>query len=709
MQKTIDFLENCDLNPKYQEEKQGRNPISGIITILYFPLLLLFLFYNIQPQYTPLPSCCVCANFNTPTDSWVYLSQDANCRKNTTCREMIQSQLKSNCDAALQYRVLPDMNVTVNLQDIGCVGLTPGSTCDSNCLQVSDRWATNLDFTFPDNEYQSKIRCPLTVGACDFKATYSTAETVPHAVCRYPELGKIVNIIGTSLGLLNGMLITFRVMLRTFWSRIGQHSDRNGHFWDYFLGLGIGIVFNYFAIMYMTLAPGINKRMRYGTQLAIGLSILFIASPFVVYLIIIFNSFWTPMAILIMLTIVALAIVIRTVYNLLKLEIHSRNCVVLSQGSMDMWEIDEQIVYKPPERLKPVPNSKWVDFFEGFYLNILALYPLKVKGSYKRYTGLKSGFYCSLAITMISLIWGLMFGLDGWSNITYNFPFVPKQLEILHPTIPTGSSESSRETSSTDPDGSSVDTTGSYNEPAIQKETTKEMLKIAVLQSVYFIISWSIIMVIIYHLSLFLKYLPEKKSFLIPRYFKKPLGTKLDYRFGFIISMVPLFLTYFFFFYYEFIPFVTVDLPLTPSQCQFPGWTLIIPILGVIPSLLLLIMAHTERFRWGVISAVGVSFLLFGIGTEKLLFYYCIGLAQNRYYPLSWFVSLLGTFIIVYSSIRPDTIFVLDRKNDLPTNLQEERLLSSHSNLSNVIFNEDELLQESSSSSSTNILPKSRI
>ncbi|EFA84949.1 hypothetical protein PPL_01942 [Heterostelium album PN500] len=628
MEKTIEFLENMDLNPKFKEEKKGsRNPLAGIIMIIYFPLLILYLYYTIQPQYGSLPSCCACASIYTPVDSWVFQAANQTCSNDPTCRAFVQSQLAINCDAALQYRPIPDYNLSVNIAQIGCVGLKPGDTCDHSCLDVSNRWINNLDYTYQDNQDQAKIRCPLRVGACDFKAVYTDEETTPHAVCRYPEMSGILTRVGAGLGLLNGMLITLRLMLRTCWNRIGTKGDAPGTINDYWKGLAIGLVFNYFGVMYLTMAHGINKRFRYGGQLAIGFLIIFLKSPFVVYLIVIFSQYWTPMCILLLLGCGGVSILIRTTYNLLNLEIYSRNCVVISQD-VEEYDYEEQnIQYIPPDRIKPVIYSKWRHFFLGFVLNIFALYPL-MKHNIKRYSANN--------------------GTDSGSG--------------------SGSTDSQVGASSTSSDNN--------NE---FQSSNRILYRTSLLQSAYFAVCWSLSMVICFHFALFIKYLPERRS-ILPSFLKRPQGTRIDYRMGFVASVIPLAFTYFCFFYFEFTPYVSHNLPKTPSECSFPGWTLVIPGSGIIPSLAFFLFGYTERFKYGSLSAIGTSLILFCLGTSVLLFNYCLGPNQDYYYPWSWLVGLVGTFILIYGAIRPNQIYILDKKNHHQDDFhEEERLLKNKS------------------------------
>ncbi|KAF2068641.1 hypothetical protein CYY_010032 [Polysphondylium violaceum] len=713
MEKTIDFLEECDLQPKYVEEKKGKNPIAGLITILYLPLLFVYLWYSIQPQYGALPSCCACANFNTPKSNWIFLANDPKCSSDPKCKAYVQNKLKFNCDATLMYLPVPDVNLTMNIEDIGCLGLKPGDTCDSDCLAVSNRWVTSLDYTSQDNRDQAQIRCPLQIGACDFKAIYSVQEKTPHAVCRYPELNGILTKLGAGLGLLNGILITFRIMLRTFWDRIGKKSTTSGGLKDYWKGVLIGMTFNYFGILYLSLADNISKRMRFGGQLAVGFLIIFFKSPFVVYLIIIFSSFWTPIAILWMLGCIGVAIILRTTFNLLLLEIHSRNCVVLSQGGMDQFEInhdgDQDMNthsstrvyidnpmrnYQLPRRIKPVPYTNWTDFFTGFFMNIFALYYLWT-GSYRRYTGMKSGFYCSISVLTITVVWGLLFGLKGWRYITFNFPFplqetngdhIPKEINGSGSLVASSNSNGDNVYLMSSDSFSSV--SGSSSDDSYEVISSKDLIQKAFLQSIYSTLTWTLILASVYHFSLFLKYLPDSKIFRLRVLPKKPQGAKMDFKFGFILSMIPLFITFFFFFYFKFIPYVNSPLPDSPLQCKFAGWTLIIPILGIIPSFILMIFSVSERFRSGVLSSIGVSLLIIGMGSSILLFNYCIGPTQNRYYPISYLVSLIGTFIILYGSIRSNTILVLDKKKENPQFLEEERLLQNNNEL-NIKNNND--------------------
>ncbi|EGG16470.1 hypothetical protein DFA_09008 [Cavenderia fasciculata] len=712
MDRTIEFLENCDLNPKFKEQKSGsRNPLAGVITIIYFPLLIIYLWYTIQPQYGSLPSCCACALSSTPNTSWIYMANNDTCADNPQCKEFVQTQLKQNCDAALQYLPVPDSNISVNIAQIGCVGLKEGDTCDSQCMDISNRWISNLDFTFQDNRYQAEIRCPLQVGACDFKAVYSVQETSPHAVCRYPELSGILTRLGAGLGLLNGLLVTLRSMLRTYWNRIGVKDGGGGGLSDYWKGLAIGVIFNYFGVMYLTLATGINKRLRYGGQLGLGFLIIFFKSPFVVYLIIIFSQYWTPMSILFMLGCLGAAVIIRTTYNLVNLEIHSRNCVVISQDLEHIDHFEDQMRYVPPIKIKPVIYSQWRHFFEGFCLNVFAIYPLMIKHSVRRYSGLKAGFYCSISFVLLILTWVLLFSLDWWKYITFNFPFpLDKAAKSSVPMPPStdsssadGSTSTSTSTDSSTPTlslhlqlvtqqdyynyfmnhnnglkGLVGSSSGSAEDSGSLDFNSNEhsiLYKTAILQSLYFVITWVFIMVIVFHLSLFIKYLPERKN-IIPSFLKKPQGRKIGYRLGFFVSFIPLVITYMCFFVFQFYPYVTQPLPASPSQCRFPGWSLIIPILGIIPSFFMLVFARTESFRSGTLSAIGVSLVVFNIGTSLLLFNYCLGSTQEYYYPWSWLVGLVGTFILIYGSIRPNQIFILDKKHcQGEDSLEDERLL----------------------------------
>eukprot|EP01132_Coremiostelium_polycephalum_P003603 gene3603-4486_t len=803
MDKTIDFLENCDLNPKFEEKKTGaRNPLAGIITIIYIPLLLFYLWYSIQPSYGSLPSCCVCATEFTPSNSWVYLANNPNCTSNPSCKNFVQTQLKSNCDAALQYMVTPNMNVnfSISIAQIGCVGVKPGDPCDEDCLQVSNKWISNLDFTFLDNVYQAKIRCPNQIGACDFKGVYSSQETAAHSICRYPELSGILTKLGAGLGLLNGTLITLRLMLRTFWNRIGSKSERNGDMLDYWKGVAIGVIFNYFGILYLSLCKGVSKRMRYGGQLAVGFLILFIKAPFVVYLIIIFSSFWTPMAILFILGWIGTGTVIRTTYNLVCLEIVSRNCVVISQGgsadnfnfenqitsnnqnnyennnlSLDQNNIinqsfhqndenfsiisdeingfnsnssknnnviggnnnqsslecnlierdeesDEPFSYTPPERLKPVPNTAWNDFFFGLAF-VVSIFYFK---SYRRYTGLKAGFYCGISLTIICIIWGLLFGLDGWDYVTYDFPFpLKEQMQYKSSDPPTqapssttvepsssfevekffklilGGSDSAGSDSNHDANQhtSSSNSWGSTSSEESFNPSNSQLLSISFFQAIYVTITWTLAMVMVFHFSLFVKYLPVRRKplFRSLNFLKKKQGSKMDYRFGFMFSIVPVLFTTFFFVYFKFIPFMTNPLPSSPEQCQFPGWSLIIPLLGLIPGLFLYVFGISERFKAGSLTAIGFSLLLFGMSMSVLLFNYCIGPSQNRYYPLSWFVEMIGALIIIYSAIGVKRIYI-DKKKEQPKFFEEERLLKSQIIYRN--YNHD--LDNNSSSSANN-------
>ncbi|EGC37042.1 hypothetical protein DICPUDRAFT_97369 [Dictyostelium purpureum] len=707
MDKTIDFLENADLQPKYVEDKKGRNPLSGIITILYLPLLFIYLYYSIQPQYQPLPSCCACASHATPLDSWIYRANTDQCKNSTECKSYIQKKLTLNCDATLSYLPIPDTNLTMNIASVGCIDLKPGDTCSAECLQVSQSWQTSLDYTNPDNSYQAVIRCPLSVGVCDFKAVYSNQETVPHGVCRYPELSGILTVLGSGLGLLNGLLITMRVMLRTFWNRIGANNTRNGNIYDYWKGVIIGALFNYFGILYLSLGKGVTKRMRYGGQLSMGFLIMFFKSPFVIYLVQIFSSFWTPIAILMILGFISIGIIIRTIYNLVVLEMRSRNCVVLSQGPIEHFgNQDEENpnenyylkYYQQPERLKPVPYTTWRDFFQGLYMNIFSLVHLRAK-SYRRYSGLKNGFYVSISLTTITLVWALLYGLCGWEYITYNFPFplVPIKtngnIKDLDNKLPqsfniddffnNNSNDNNANNNSSNASSYSLSTSGSNDHSssssiipsANQKAVTlQQLLSIAFLQSVYYVVSWALVMVIVFHFSLFLKYLPENSNFLLFK--KKKHGNKIDYKFGFLVGIAPVVLSSFFFFYFEFYPYLNLPLPDSPDLCAYPSWTLVIPFLGLIPGFFCFIFAVSERFRSGVLSAIGVSILFFGMGATILLLNYCIDPYQDQFNPLAWFISLIGTFIIVYGSIRSDQILILDKKKENPRFLEEERLLS---------------------------------
>ncbi|KAM9973761.1 hypothetical protein ACTFIW_010889 [Dictyostelium discoideum] len=697
MEQVVEFLENCDLYPKLEEKKKNsRNPLSGIITIIYLPLLIFYLWFSIRPQYGALPNCCACAAHSTPKESWIYEAIKPECMNSTSCRENVQKQLSLNCDATLQYLPIPDVNLTMNIAEIGCLGLKPGDSCNEECLAVSNRWITSLDYTNPDNQYQAIIRCPLQIGVCDFKAVYSNQETAPHAVCRYPELNGLLIILGSGLSLLNGFLITLRIMLRTFWSRIGANNTKNGRMGDYWKGVVIGVVFNYFGILYLSLAKDISKRMRYGGQLSIGFLLLFFKSPLVIYLMAVFSSFWTPMGILLGLGFIAVSIIIRTVFNLVILEIRSRNCVVLSQGSIEQFGIigedseesknDNPLrYYQQPDRIKPVPYTTWKDFFTGFYMNLFAIILLHgLKKSYKRYSGLKNGFYVSIGCSTMIIVWVLLWSLNGWDYITYNFPF-PLLPNLNKSTTTTTTIIPSSSTSSTSPSLSPSPSSSSSSIEYVESLSTNELMKIAFLQSIYYVISWAIAMMMVFHFSLFLKYLPVNQGVNFFRFLKKKHGTRMDYRFGFIVGIIPVVLTSFFFFYFFFYPYVEAPLPSNPSLCSFPAWTLIIPCLGLIPSMLMFIFSPSERFRSGIISAIGVSILFFGMGSTLLLLNYCLGPNQDKFNPLAWLITLFGSFIIVFGSIRSDTILILDKKKENPRFIEEERLLSSSTQIKNII------------------------
>ncbi|GAM23488.1 hypothetical protein SAMD00019534_066630 [Acytostelium subglobosum LB1] len=637
---------------------------AGIIMLFYLPLLFIYLYYTIQPQYGSLPSCCACANMITPSNSWVYMAVNDTCSNSTSCKNYIQTQLKLNCDAALQYLPVPDYNITINIAQIGCVGMKPGDTCDSACMDVSNRWITNLDYTYEDNRDQAKIRCPFQIGACDFKAVYSAQESVPHAVCRYPEISGILTKLGAGLGLLNGTLITFRLLLRAWWNRIGRNGDASGTINDYWKGLLIGLIFNYLGIAYLTVATGINKRFRYGGQLAIGFLIIFFKSPFTVYLIIIFSQYWTPMTILFTLGCLGVSILIRTTYNLLNLEIYSRNCVVMSQD-MDRFENDEVIEYVPPDRIKPVLYSKWRHFLIGLAFNLFALYPL-LRHNLKRYSGMKAGFYCSISIGTLLIAWTTLYAIDGWQYFTFNFPF-----PLYKAARSSNNGDGSDSGGGTNNTASSEGASSSLN---MDTASLRQLYITSILQSTYFAVTWSVTMVIVYHLSLFIKYLPETGS-ILPSFMRRPLGTKTQFHIGFMVSILPLVFTYFCFFFFKLVPYVTRPLPSSPDDCSFPGWSLIIPMTGIIPAIALFIFARTERFRYGSLTAIGVSLIVFCLGTSALLFNYCLGSTQDIYYPGSWFVGLIGTYILIYGSIRPNPIFILDKREPGVEYFEDERLL----------------------------------
>ncbi|GAM29150.1 hypothetical protein SAMD00019534_123260 [Acytostelium subglobosum LB1] len=538
--------------------------------------------------------------------------------------------------SALQYLPVPDDNLTINIVQIGCVGLRAGETCDSTCLEVSNRWITNVDFASSDNRNQAKIRCPLRIGACDYKAMYSAQEMSPHSVCRYPEIKGILLKVGAGMGLLNGTLITLRLLIRAWWNRIGTRGETPGTINDYWRGLLVGLIFNYFGIAYLTAASAINKRFRYGGQLAIGFLIMFF-------------KYWTPMSILLIFGCIGVSILTRTTYNLLDLEIQSRNCVVMSQdldhfnnlNSEKIDRDDDQFTYIPPDKVKPVLFSQWRHFFLGFAMNIFAIYPL-AKHDIKRYSGLKAGFYFSICTVTLVAVWIVLYSLDAWQYITFNFPFPLGQAsrsDHHHHTTHNSTTSSSSEPSSEDS----------------QSIPLSEVYRTAFLQSTYFAISWSMIMVIVYHFSLFIKYLPETRPwFSFVGLARKPQGKKTDYNLGVLLSTLPMAFAYFCFFYFEFTPYVNGPLPKSPADCTYPGWTLVIPPLGVIPAIGFFIFAHTELFRWGALSSIGVNLMVFCLGSSALLFNYCLGSIQE-----------------------PNAIYVLDKKNHDGQYIEEERLLQN--------------------------------
>eukprot|EP00026_Physarum_polycephalum_P002952 Phypoly_transcript_02961.p1 GENE.Phypoly_transcript_02961~~Phypoly_transcript_02961.p1 ORF type:complete len:802 (+),score=88.24 Phypoly_transcript_02961:166-2571(+) len=319
-------LEHLDLTPRHPVVPGGKSIWGGILFLLYIPLLVLYLYNSLVPLYGPLPSCCACATATTPADSFLYLGNNATCTADPTCKGNVKEQLALNCDAAVDYQAPLLDNIRLDIALIICAGMDDGAPCSDKCLDVSRRWLGAQDYTSELNRDQALARCPSQVGLCDFKALYESGSSskFPMSICRYPDLTSILTRLGAGLGLVNGLLVTVRMLVRAVWIRVTEKKEDDGKPRDYAAGMIFGILFNYFSVTYCLVSSATSKRMRYGAQVAVGLLIVFMKTPLVVSLVYLLGQFWAPMMIYSVVSATAYIILFRTLYCILRLETRSR-------------------------------------------------------------------------------------------------------------------------------------------------------------------------------------------------------------------------------------------------------------------------------------------------------------------------------------------------------------------------------------------------
>lgn len=600
LNKIAEVLEHLDLTPRSPVVIGGRSIYGGILFLLYIPLLVLYLYTSIVPLYGPLPSCCACTSYDTPEDSFIYMGLDPNCTHNDTCRHYVKNELTANCDAAVNYSAPLMNNIRVDIALIICAGMVSGAPCTQKCLEVSQKWLGAQDYTYDLNRYQAKERCPSQVGICDFKAVFEAASTdkFPQSVCRYPDLTGILTRLGAGLGLVNGLLVTVRMLIRAVWIRVAEKKEDDGKIRDYTLGVIYGTLFNYFSVTFFLVSSATSKRMRYGAQLAVGLIFVFLKTPLVVSLVYLLGQFWAPMMVYSVASGIAYLILYRTLYCILRLETRCRE-----RGSKsEEFSLVKDISYSPRVPAQMYPHSYWRNFFIGFLGNfVMLVYMLRLSWQ-KRNSGYFAGAMCGASLFTLGVVWTIMYALHLWKTILFDFPF-----------------------------------------PVSYPKST------VIFQSLYFTFTTICSLIFVYYLCSFLKALPNQHDIAMT-------GTKNQYRTAFTLSSLPVVVVFVVFFFAFFMPYTTIPLPDSIQACNFPLYQVVIPFVGVIPGFVVFIFAKIARVRWGAFAACGFSFLVLSVVLNIFIFQYCLGSTPHRrpFYLLVWAAETLGSFIVIYGAIRPN-------------------------------------------------------
>jgi hypothetical protein len=172
-------------------------------------------------------------------------------------------------------------------------------------------------------------------------------------------------------------------------------------------------------------------------------------------------------------------------------------------------------------------------------------------------------------------------------------------------------------------------------------------------QSAYVVITNIIMIVFAYEALSFLQFLPMKN---VSKYSNSAkFGTKFHYRLGFFLALLPILigvivLTVFLY---------NLSLGEVPednrtSSCTLPIWSFVPPIVVVVPGFVLFLFAHTERMRWGAMTALAVDIIVMGLTLWVLSFFYCF--AHSYTHILAWVLEAGGMVLLLYCALRPNVL-----------------------------------------------------
>ncbi|ELR25147.1 uncharacterized protein ACA1_288680 [Acanthamoeba castellanii str. Neff] len=686
-----------DLAPAYREQgRHARSQIGGLLFYLYVPVLFAYLYYTIQPVYVPLPSCCICATHYTVNDSWVFEAENATCSSDQSCVAYVQSKLEAVCSKALSYEptIAPDLWVSV--QNIGCWGHVPGDSCSSDCIDLSSSWLAQKDYTGPLNRAEARYRCGGDyAGLCDIKVAYldQDKKLFGHGLCQYPSLTTILTRIGSAMGLFNGILITLRSNIRSLHRRVMANEVKapSGDWLSFAKGAGITLTFNYFGFAVLALAEGIPHRMRYGSQIAASLLLLFISSPLAVYVMYILRDLWGPMLLILSIRGVAKLIMLRTLYTMIRLDLRlyqkkrmeerqdltlqaslfnvgpeelvgltattsgedglaqpasptSDQCGSLPRGVYHRKRMEERQDLTLQASLFNVARKNWSPASptsdqcgsrsrrgslgqDHDSFPRLPLPPYKTQG----------GVSFATLIALKENHWANFFG--GMMTTIVPIAILPslgKRYSGMKEGGYVGTCLLALATA-----WSILSALGMWESDLsldfpvnVNDALSHAQLITSVKESAYVLFTNVIMLLLLYKFIYFLQFRPVTRLLS-----KRQFGTKFHYRFGLILSLLPTFVVAIgvFIFLYS---LAYSDIPKDDASCEVSRWILVAPSVCLVPGILLYFWATYERMRWGAMSAVGVQFLLMGLLLWVLSFYYCF---SNVYsHMLAWGLECVG-------------------------------------------------------------------
>jgi hypothetical protein len=651
-------LKNFDLNPQYRVlKRRGRSQWGGLLHLLYLPLLIAYLWWSFAPIYGPLPVCCACTTDGSESsveNEWIVNGNTAACRGNVTCRAGVQARLESVCRRAQRYEDLDDnrVNFAVDLTPLTCAGAIAGTECDDDCRALSDKWLRNVDYAATGNVQWAENQCARyenSTGVCTFMPVYynDDSKLFPHGFCRYPTARGLLTTFGAALGLVSGLFVTVRAMMRTAVTLLHDKDEEVGSWRGLLGGFAATTALNYFGWAYFTLGASVTSMQRYGSQLAMGLLLLFTCSPLIVSAVYLLGELWPALLVAMLVRVIAVTMLLSACWRLILLDL-DRNMLLVSLRVH---------ARKPDSKL-----ALFVAFAVGFVFTLLAVgvstvasyHGMRVRRS--RRAAIWKGALAGLPFWLLVVVWLLLSGENAWHDLTLDFP---------------------------------LDLPASMHVPLAK----------SVSQGAYAVGTFVVLIWLVFWFSAFVRELPARRvrlgdakaaaaddkhatSGIGPR-MRRAIGTNAQWRAAFVLCVLPALVPVLWFFLFSYASYQQND-PATVSECQFPLGAVVASFCSLAPGLLVRIFGSTHRMRGGAISAIGVNLIVLGEQFWTIVMTFCIGTLAPYTLVLTWCVQLVGSATLVYGGVYVELTAKVraDDSEVARANLVREHLLSSSSSSS---------------------------